>query len=507
MTKAQEVYDIFIVGGGINGSGIARDAAGRGYGVYLAEKEDLASGTSSSSTKLIHGGLRYLEHYEFMLVRKALQEREVLWKMAPHIIKSLRFILPHHKELRPAWLIRLGLFMYDHLGGRKLLPGTTTVDLKTDETGHALQPIFSKGFEYSDCWVDDARLVCLNAMDAQKLGAVVRTKTTVTKAEQINGLWHIQIENSETGIKETVKARVLVNATGPWVDKFLGGAGGDTDVHNVRLVQGSHIIVNKMFDHDRCYIFQNEDGRIIFAIPYEDDFTMIGTTDHDYQGDPGDVYVTDKEIDYLCASASEYFENKVTRDQVKWQFSGVRPLFDDGASKAQEATRDYILRVEKQTDQGGLINIFGGKITTYRRLSEEVLENIETILGAKAPKWTKASSLPGGDFPVGGLSDLAAELSSNYPFLGKGHIGRLVKLYGTLAPEMLGASESVEDLGLCFGGDLYQVEVDYLMQSEFALYPQDILYRRTKLGLVLMDDDTKKLATYMKTIRKKSLPN
>ena len=506
MASDQKVYDIFVVGGGINGCGIARDAAGRGYGVYLAEKDDLASGTSSSSTKLIHGGLRYLEYYEFMLVRKALQEREVLWKIAPHIIKPLRFILPHNKDLRPAWFIRLGLFMYDHLGGRKLLPGTTTVDLKTDEAGRPLQPIFAKGFEYSDCWVDDARLVVLNAMDAKNLGADVHTRTKVNKCEQIDGIWHVQVENSENEIKETIKARVLVNASGPWVDQFLSEADGQSGVHNVRLVQGSHVIVDKIFDHDRCYIFQNADGRIIFAIPYEDDFTMIGTTDHDYVGDPGDAFITDEEIDYLCASASEYFKKGVTRDQVKWKFSGVRPLYDDGANTAQEATRDYILSIDKQTTEGGLINIFGGKITTYRRLAESAVEMIGDILGAKKPGWTEFPPLPGGDFAVGTLDQLQANLSGDYPFLDPAHVSRLARLYGTAVRTILAESKSIKELGICFGADLFQAEVDYMIKYEFALYPEDILYRRTKLGLTLTPSEVDALANYLQMARKKLLP-
>ena len=490
--------DIFIVGGGINGCGIARDAAGRGYSVYLAEKDDLASGTSSRSTKLIHGGLRYLEHYEFRLVRKALIEREILWKMAPHIIKPLRFILPHHSGLRPAWFLRFGLFLYDHLGGRKLLPPTKTINLKTHKAGTSLQAKFTKAFEYSDCSVDDSRLVILNAMDARDRGAVIKTRTRVTKTEQIDDLWHVHLENRTDGTQEIVHSRVLVNATGPWVDQFLQTSSGQKNVHNVRLVLGSHIIVKKMYDHDRSYIFQNADGRIIFAIPFENDFTMIGTTDLDYEGDPDNAHITKDEIDYLCTSASEYFKNPITPDQIISQFCGVRPLYNDDASKAQEATRDYILRVDHQSNSGGLINIFGGKITTYRRLSEAVLEKVEVLLGPHKQAWTKDSHLPGGDFPVGTVDKLAADLKDKFPFLEQSLTQRMATLYGTLAYDILGKSQSMDDLGHYFGASLYTAEVDYLMDHEFAQTAEDILYRRTKLGLLLIDEQKDTLNTYMR---------
>ena len=498
MNNVNDPFDVFVVGGGINGCGIARDAAGRGYSVFLSEKDDLANGTSSRSTKLIHGGLRYLEFYEFMLVRKALKEREILWKMAPHIIKPLRFILPHHKGLRPAWFLRLGLFLYDHLGGRKLLPPTKDIDLKSDEVGVPLQPMFTKAFEYSDCWVDDARLVVLNAMDARDHGAVVKTRTKVIKTEQIDGLWHVHIENSETDTQEIIHARILINATGPWVDQFLKESGGQSDAQNVRLVLGSHIIVKKMYDHDRCYIFQNADGRIIFAIPYENDFTMIGTTDLDFEGDPDNAEITKDEIEYLCKSASEYFTKTITPDHVIWQFSGVRPLYDDDASKAQEATRDYILRVDRQSTGCGLINIFGGKITTYRRLSEAVLEKVEALLGPNKQAWTKDSHLPGGDFPTGTTDKLAADLKQKFPFLERSHSIRLATLYGNLANDSLKNAKTLDDLGHCFGANLYAAEVDYLMAQEFAITAEDILYRRTKLGLLLNEGQKDILNTYMR---------
>ncbi|MBN9253027.1 MAG: glycerol-3-phosphate dehydrogenase, partial [Mesorhizobium sp.] len=390
--------DIVIIGGGINGCGIARDAVGRGFSVLLAEMNDLASGTSSGSTKLIHGGLRYLEFYEFRLVREALMEREVLWRNAPHIIWPMRFVLPYAEGLRPAWLLRLGLFLYDHIGGRKLLPATKTLDMHTDPSGKPLKRLFSKAFEYSDGWVNDARLVALNARDAADKGADIRVRTKVVSARRDDKVWTVTLEDTHTGVREEVTARLLVNAAGPWVDHVLTEAFGRNDVHNVRLVQGSHIVVPKKFDDPRAYFFQNKDGRIIFAIPYEEDFTLIGTTDQDYPGDPHDVKISDAEIDYLCAAASEYFAEPVKREDIVWTYSAVRPLYDDGASKAQEATRDYVLKSE----EGGapLLNAFGGKITTYRRLSEAMLEKIEGFLGKRGKPWTAVAPLPGGDFPA-----------------------------------------------------------------------------------------------------------
>lgn len=490
------IYDVFVIGGGVNGCGIARDAVGRGYSVFLAEMNDFASGTSSASTKLVHGGLRYLEHYEFRLVRESLMEREVLWAMAPHIIWPLRFVLPHHEGLRPAWLLRLGLFLYDHLGGRKKLPATRVLDMKKDASGKPLKPLFSKGFEYSDCWVDDARLVALNARDAADRGAVIRTRTKVTGARREADRWAIDIEDRLTGSKETVSARLVVNAAGPWVDHVLAEALGRSSVRNVRLVQGSHIVVKKKFEHDRAYIFQNADGRIVFAIPYQNDFTLIGTTDRDYDGDPKDVAISEAETDYLCKAASEYFAAPIRREDVVWAYSGVRPLFDDGASKAQEATRDYVL---KEDDRAGapLINIFGGKITTYRRLAESMLEKIEARLGRKGSPWTAGATLPGGDFPETGYEAEVASLRQAYPFLDGGFARRLVRLYGTRARTLLGNAKATADLGHCFGADLYGAEVDYLMDHEWAVSAEDVLWRRTKLGLKIGKAEAEELDAYM----------
>ena len=492
---SETVFDLFVIGGGINGCGIARDAQGRGYSVFLAEMNDLASGTSRAATKLIHGGLRYLEHYEFRLVRESLMEREILWANAPHIIWPLRFVLPHHKGLRPAWFLRLGLFIYDHLGGRKLLPATKTIDMQSDVSGKPLKPLFSKGFEYSDCWVDDARLVVLNAMDAAARGAVVRTRTKVVKAERDNGHWLVTIESG--GKKETVKARMLVNAAGPWVDQVIGQALGKNNAHNVRLVQGSHIIVPKIFEHDRCYIFQNADNRIIFAIPYERDYTLIGTTDQDYPGDPANVEISKAEIDYLCSAASEYFAKPVLPSDVVWTYSGVRPLFDDGASKAQEATRDYVLKIEGDAHMGAALNIFGGKITTYRRLAETVMEKIEDILGAKRGPWTQTAGLPGGDFPVQGFEALVGKVRNQYPFLDARRATRLVRLYGTRVFALLGPAKDLADLGPAFGPDLTGAEVSYLVKNELVKTADDVLWRRTKAGLGLGKADAETLERFL----------
>ncbi|MDX8477808.1 glycerol-3-phosphate dehydrogenase [Mesorhizobium sp. VK24D] len=495
--NASPIHDIFVIGGGINGCGIARDAVGRGFSVFLAEMSDLASGTSSGSTKLIHGGLRYLEFYEFRLVREALMEREILWKNAPHIIWPMRFVLPYAKGLRPAWLIRLGLFLYDHIGGRKLLPATKTLDMATDPAGKPLKPLFRKAFEYSDGWVNDARLVALNARDAADRGAVIRTRTKVTSARRDGALWTIKIQNVLTGESEDVRARLLVNAAGPWVDQVLAKAVGQNDVHNVRLVQGSHIVIRKKFDDPRAYFFQNKDGRIIFAIPYEEEFTLIGTTDRDYPGDPHEVKISDAEIDYLCAAASEYFAQPVKRSDIVWTYSAVRPLYDDGASKAQEATRDYVLKAEGGEGAAPLLNSFGGKITTFRRLSESMLEKIEGFLGKRGRPWTANAPLPGGDFPATGFDAQVARLKSAYPFVDQRLARRLTRLYGTRAEKLLGLAKSNADLGRNFGSDLYEAEVRYLAENEWAVTAEDVLWRRTKLGLHFSREQTAALEEFM----------
>lgn len=494
-------YDILIIGGGINGAGIARDAAGRGYKVCLCEAGDFGGGTSSASTKLVHGGLRYLEHYEFMLVRKALMEREVLWSMAPHIIWPLRFVLPHHKGLRPAWLLRLGLFLYDNLGGRKLLPGTKVLDLTTDPAGAPLKPIFRKAFEYSDCWVQDSRLVVLNLRDAQERGASIRPRTAAESARFENGTWHVTLSDGVNEAVETVTASLVINAAGPFVDHVLKTVFARNDAHNVRLVGGSHIVIKRKFEHDRCYILQNSDERIIFAIPYERDYTLIGTTDTEHEGAIGKPEITSAEIDYLCDMASEYFSEPVTRDDVVWTYSGLRPLYDDGASKAQEATRDYVIRRDEALGNGTLINIFGGKITTYRRLAEAMMEEVESELGQRGSAWTKGATLPGGNFVVDGFDQLVADYQNRFPFIEPELMVRLVRNYGSETLTLLGDAASKSDLGADLGGGLHEIEARYLVDNEWALDAEDILFRRTKLGIRLSKPEIENVQLWLAVYR------
>jgi glycerol-3-phosphate dehydrogenase len=499
-------YDLAIIGGGVNGCGIARDAAGRGNSVFLCEMNDLASGTSSWSSKLIHGGLRYLEYYEFRLVREALIEREVLWQIAPHIIRPLRFVLPHHSGLRPAWLLRLGLFLYDHLGGRHLLPSARSVDLRHDEVGRPLIPgKFSRGFEYSDCFVDDARLVALNARDAADRGAVIRTRTRAVAATPVDGGWQVALENTITGERSSIEARVLVNAAGPWVEEVASRRAGINAKAKVRLVQGSHIVVPKLYDHDRAYTFQNADGRVVFVIPYQDDFTLIGTTDRDYDGDPSKVAATPEEIAYLCQSVSDYLAKPVKPEDVVWAYAGVRPLYDDGASEARAATRDYVFELD--TPGGSpLLSIFGGKITTYRRLAEEALERLSPYLrGTKAAEgWTATAPLPGGDLDVSAIPALTAELLRDYPFLTPAHANRLAHAYGSRVGKLLGSAKSAADLGRSFGDTLTEREVRYLMANEFARTAEDVAWRRSKLGLRLSKEEIRVLDDWMAACRGES---
>jgi glycerol-3-phosphate dehydrogenase len=492
-----EPFDLLVIGGGVNGCGIARDAAGRGYAVVLVEMNDLASGTSSKSTKLIHGGLRYLEHYEFRLVHEALVERELLWASAPHIIHPLRFVLPYARGLRPAWMLRAGLFLYDNMGGRKLLPPTREIDLRRDDAGKPLKPLFSKAYEYSDCWVNDARLVALLARDAADRGATIRTRTRVEKAERIGDLWQVTLIDSITGAAETVSARMLVNAAGPWVEKVLSGALDDRAPHKVRLVKGSHIVTQKLFDHDRCYFFQNPDGRIFFAIPYEGDFTLIGTTDMDYSGDPRSVAISEDEIAYLCAGASEYFAKPIVPADVVWSYSGVRSLYDDGASKAQEATRDYVLKLDGGSGEAPVLNVIGGKITTFRRLAESALEKIGAAIGEKGRPWTRTAVLPGGNFAPTAFEATVVGLTRRYPFLPADLARRLTRAYGTRAPAVLGEARALADLGQHFGAGLYEAELRYLVTHEWARDAEDVLWRRSKLGLRLTPAEGEALAAFM----------
>ncbi len=487
-------YDLFIIGGGVNGCAIARDASGRGISVFLAEQNDLASGTSSASTKLIHGGLRYLEHYEFRLVREALIEREVLLNSAPHIIWPLRFILPHHAGLRPRWLIRLGLFMYDHLGGRKILPPTRSVDFRKDVTGNALKEEFTDGFEYSDCWVEDARLVVLMARDAAAKNAQIRTRTKVTSARRTSDGWNIDILASD-GKTETIKAKVLVNAAGPWVGEVLANVVGLNDPDKIRMVKGSHLVVDRLYDHDRCYIFQNGDGRICFAIPYETNFTLIGTTDEDYKGEPSNPEISQAETDYLLAAVGEYLRRPVTRDMVRWSYSGIRPLYDDGATSAQEATRDYVLKVEQPDGQSPILSIFGGKITTSRKLAEHALEKLQPFFPKFKAPWTVRASLPGG-MSYAGVAKYITDQQKAYSFLKPQNVLRLFRAYGTDMQEILQGARFASDLGNSFG-PLSEREIEYLRKNEWVKSADDILWRRSKLGLHMKPDEVQALRTYM----------
>ena len=494
MTSQDVIYDLAIIGGGVNGCGIARDAAGRGAKVILLERGDLASGTSSGSTKLIHGGLRYLEHYEFGLVRESLIERERLWAIAPHIIWPLRFVLPYRQGLRPRWLIRLGLFIYDHLGGRKLLPATRTLDLRKDAAGQPLKPGFTTAFEYSDGWVDDARLVVLNARDAADHGADIRTQTEVTNLSRTNSVWNIKTADG------VFKASAIVNAAGPAVLALLDRveAHSHDPAEKIRLVRGSHIVVKRLFTDPRAYFFQNPDGRIFFAIPYEDDFTLIGTTDADHQpGDP--IKASDEEIAYLCAGASEYLREPVTPADVVWSYAGVRPLVDDGSGKPETASRGY--RFDVDTDANGaapLLSVFGGKITTYRHLAENAVAKLTpwlTILNG--PSWTATKPLPGGDFAVQDAAVVGDALRTNYPFLDAAAVKRLARTYGTRANDWLGNAQSISDLGEDFGHGLRAAEVVYLVEQEWARTADDILWRRTKLGLRFDAAQTEILTRYL----------
>ena len=513
--------DLFIIGGGINGCGIARDAAGRGLSVVLAEQGDLAQATSSASTKLFHGGLRYLEYFEFRLVREALHERETLLVAMPHISWPMRFVLPLHQDMRfdsetptsrllsfvmpwmkgrrPAWLIRLGLFLYDAMGGRKILPATRALDLATDPAGRPLKPGFHKAYEYSDCWVEDSRLVVLNARDAEARGARILTRTRVTSAQREGDLWRVETEGPNG--PATHFARALVNAGGPWVENVIRNVARINSSEGVRLVRGSHIVTRRLFDHDRCYFFQGSDGRIIFAIPYEGDFTLIGTTDKDHTAAPSDVRCTDEERDYLCAFASQYFAKPVTPADVVWTYSGVRPLYNDGAKSATAATRDYVLSLD--TTGAPMLNVFGGKITTYRRLAEHAMEKLCPVLGVTAGPWTARVALPGGDFPVDGVPALIAGLRRDYPFLDEFWAGRLVRAYGTEARAILGQATSAADLGRAFGASLTEAELRWLMTREYAVAAADVVWRRSKLGLRLTKDEIDAIDAFMASERER----
>lgn len=507
-----EITDLFIIGGGVNGCGIARDAVGRGLTVRLAEMGDLAQATSSKSTKLFHGGLRYLEYLEIRLVREALKERETLLRAMPHISKPMRFVLPldpkmtfesstpvsrvvgmlmpWNKGHRPNFLIRAGLFLYDNLGGRDILPGTTSLSLKGTPEGAPLKSRLEKAYEYSDCWVDDARLVALNARDAALRGADIMVGAPVESARRDGDLWAITLADGRV-----FKARALVNAAGPWAGRVIHDVVHLDSRESVRLVRGSHIVTPKLYDHDKAYFFQGSDGRIIFAIPYEGDFTLIGTTDSDFQGNPLDAECSPTEAEYLCRFASEYFAKPVTPDQIVWSYSGVRPLYDDGASSATAATREYVLSLDKNGPP--CLNVFGGKITTYRRLSEHAMEKLAPYFPQAGGSWTAGIPLPGGDFPVADVQTQIDALKRDYPFLDKVWATRLVRAYGTDARNILGAATSPADLGQDFGATLSEAEIRWMMTHEFARHAADVVWRRSKLGLRLSSEQIAAIDNWM----------
>lgn len=478
-----ELFDLIVIGGGVNGAGIARDAAGRGLKVYLCEKDDLGSGTSSASSKLIHGGLRYLEYHEFRLVRESLREREVLLQNAPHIIWPLRFVLPHNKGQRPIWMIRAGLFLYDHLARRKTLLGSKKVNLHKHKVGIPLKKEYKTAFLYSDCWVQDARLAVLSAMDAQKLGAVIETRTECTHAARTDDGWEVTVSNKDG--EKKIFAKGLVNASGPWVTELLDNRIAINNKNGLRLVKGSHIVTKKLFEHDHAYIFQNHDGRIVFAIPYENDYTLVGTTDVDYRGDPKDVAIDASERQYIIDLANNYFEKQITLDDIVWEYSGVRPLFDDMADNASAATRDYVFDLQDVNDKAPLLSIFGGKITTFRKLAEHAVDKIAPFYPGITDAWTKTKPLPGGGFE--NFDTFLAQKQQHYNWADKEMVHRLCREYGTNIDFILGDKNSMADLGKHFGYTFYAAEADYMMQHEFAMTAKDMLWRRTKIGLHLTE--------------------
>ncbi len=495
MTRSSDaVYDLFIIGGGINGVGIAVDAAGRGLKVGLCEKSDLAGATSSASSKLIHGGLRYLEHYEFRLVKEALAERETLLKLAPHIAKPLRFCLPHRPQLRPAWMIRIGLFLYDNLSRRTTLEGCTGVKFSKSSP---LKSTFKKGFEYSDAWVDDARLVVLNALKLQALGGTVQTRTEVTSARRKGNLWHVKLKDHFNRTEQVIKTKGLVNAAGPWVNSVMEGTLNRPSPHGITLVKGSHIIVPKIHDESRAYILQNEDQRIVFVLPYQDNFSIVGTTDVKHTGDPAKVSCADEEIEYLCKVVNQHFTKQISPSDVVWTYSGVRPLCDDESDSPQAITRDYTMEIEDQDGQAPLLAVFGGKLTTYRKLGEAAVNRLAKYYPEASSQWTANSQLPGAE-GMTSAQQFATELTQKYPWLNPEQARRFSTSYGSLAHKFLENCQSENDMGEHFGGGLTQVEVDYLMAGEWAYKAEDILWRRSKLGLHVDELGLRKLQGYMK---------
>lgn len=500
MTRLREV-DVVVIGGGVNGCGIARDLAGRGLSVILCEKDDLACATSSASTKLIHGGLRYLEHYEFRLVRDALKEREVLLKSAPHIIWPLSFILPHHKKLRPWWLIRAGLFLYDHLGTRKILPKSKSHFLPGTLLGQPLKSEFRRGFSYADCWVEDTRLVVLNAIDAQEKGAEVMTRTEcidlAKNAKQ--DLWTVTLQDANTEEKFRVHARMVVNASGPWVNKTVALAGRDRVKHKVRWVKGSHIIVPRLYQGEHAYILQNDDKRVVFTIPYEKKFTLIGTTDIEYTGDLEEVRISVEEVEYLCGAVGKFFRHAVKPADVEWTYSGVRPLLDDGDAEASAVTRDYLLEMD-DIDGVPLLSVYGGKITTFRKLSEQAGNLVVQKLGKGGKAWTEKALLPGAEASRGNFETFQKTLRREYAWVPEPLAFRLARAYGSRVREILRGAKRLADLGEHLGEGVYEAELKYLVSREWAQTLEDILWRRSKLGLHTTEETQKKMKKLLKKI-------
>jgi glycerol-3-phosphate dehydrogenase len=476
-------YDLLIIGGGINGAGIARDAAGRGLKVLLIEQDDLAAHTSSASTKLIHGGLRYLETYEFRLVRESLLERERLLAAAPHLVRPLRFVLPHDPLIRPAWLVRFGLFLYDHLARRQRLPACERLDLAKDARGAPLKLLSPAGFAYSDCAVDDSRLVVANAVDAAERGAIIRTRTRLEQAERAEGMWTCMVLDRAAAQISAIRARALINAGGPWVTEILNSRLGRPTQKHVRLVKGSHIVVPRLYEGEHAYMLQNPDRRIVFAIPYEHDFTLVGTTDLLFEGAPGNPTISDDEIDYLLETLARWFKRPAERADIVWTYSGVRPLFDDGSQNVSAMTRDYAFDLDAEDGAPPLLSIFGGKLTTYRRLAEHALDDLRRFFPGMSGAWTGDAPLPGGDVPGDDLEAYISDFSAHHAFLPPDTARRLVRAYGTRADEVIGEAESLADLGRDFGAGLSEAEVSFLAEKEWARSADDVLWRRSKLGL------------------------
>jgi glycerol-3-phosphate dehydrogenase len=486
--------DLLVVGGGINGVGIARDAAGRGLSVLLVERGDLAGATSSASSKLIHGGLRYLEQYEFRLVHESLAEREVLLAAAPYIIRPLRFVLPVHSGLRPPWLLRLGLFLYDHIGGRKRLPATRTVHRSRDPVFEALAPGYTLGFEYSDCWADDARLVVMNALDARQRGARIEPGWTVTAAHRAGSVWTVEM-TSHSGERRTVTAGALVNAAGPWVEEILRAAGAHRH-RSLRLVKGSHLIVRRLYEGPQAYTLQNADGRVVFAIPYEDDFTLIGTTDIPFSGDPTGVRADGNEVAYLCGLISGYLKTPLTPKDTVWTYSGVRPLYDDGGVSASTVTRDYVFDMDAPAGQAPLLSIFGGKLTTYRKLAEHALSKLLPVMQRSTTPWTRGATLPGGDIPRCDLEAFANEQLRRHAYAPPALIRRLCRSYGTRIERILGQARQLTDLGAEVAPRVYEAELNLMRSEEWARTGEDALWRRSKLGLHLDAQGREKVSAW-----------